>query len=111
MRQELKHADGTVAPSSGSSRRLSSIEKVKTIAVAIKPIGTIFIRLLMFVAIPLVISSLIVGAASLGDLRKVGRIGAKTLLFYVVTIVSAITIGLVLVNTLQPGTRLGTGVA
>lgn len=85
---------------------VTSIEKVKTIAVLIKPIGTIFIRLLMFVAIPLVISSLIVGAASLGDIRKVGRIGAKTLLFYAVTIVSAITIGLVLVNAIQPGTRL-----
>ena len=87
--------------------RVSSIEKVKTIAVAIKPIGMIFIRLLMFVAIPLVLSSLIVGAASLGDIKKVGRIGAKTISFYLVTIVSAIMIGLVLVNTIQPGTRLG----
>ncbi len=87
--------------------RVSSIEKVKTIAVLIKPMGTIFIRLLMFVAIPMVLSSLIVGTASLGDIRKVGRIGAKTLAFYLVTIVSAITIGLVLVNLIQPGTRLG----
>jgi Na+/H+-dicarboxylate symporter len=86
--------------------QISRIEKVKTIAVAIKPIGTVFIRLLMFIAIPLVVSSLIVGASSLGDLRKVGRIGAKTLFFYLVTIVSAITIGLALVNYIQPGTRL-----
>lgn len=87
--------------------RVSSVEKVKTIAVLIKPVGTIFIRLLMFVAIPMVLSSLIVGTASLGDIRKVGRIGAKTLGFYLVTIVSAISIGLILVNTIQPGTRLG----
>lgn len=86
--------------------RVFSIDKVKTIAVLIKPIGTIFIRLLMFVAIPMVLCSLIVGTASLGDIRKVGRIGAKTLLFYLVTIISAITIGLVLVNYIQPGTRL-----
>jgi Na+/H+-dicarboxylate symporter len=86
--------------------RVTGIEKVKTIATIIKPVGTIFIRLLMFVAIPLVISSLIVGAASLGDIRRVGRIGGKTLGFYLVTIVSAITLGLVLVNTIQPGTRL-----
>lgn len=85
---------------------VTSIDKVKTIAVHIKPIGTIFIRLLMFVAIPLVLSSLLVGAASLGDIRKVGRIGGKTVLFYLVTIVSAITLGLVLVNTIRPGTRL-----
>ena len=87
--------------------RVDSIEKVKTLAVLIKPIGTIFIRLLMFVAIPMVLSSLIVGTASLGDIRKVGRIGAKTLMFYLITIVSAISIGLVLVNYIQPGTRLG----
>jgi Na+/H+-dicarboxylate symporter len=87
---------------------VSSIEKVKTIAVLIKPIGTVFIRLLMFVAIPMVLSSLIVGTASLGDIRKVGRIGAKTLFFYLVTILSALTIGLVVVNNIQPGTRLAT---
>ncbi len=87
--------------------QISRINKVQTIAVAIKPVGTVFIRLLMFIAIPLVVSSLIVGASSLGDLRKVGRIGAKTLFFYAVTIVSAITIGLALVNYIQPGTRLG----
>jgi Na+/H+-dicarboxylate symporter len=86
--------------------QISRLDKVETIAMAIKPIGTVFIRLLMFIAIPLVVSSLIVGASSLGDLRKVGRIGAKTLFFYLVTIVSAITIGLFLVNYIQPGTRL-----
>lgn len=84
-----------------------AVEKVKTIALWIKPVGTIFIRLLMFVAIPLVLSSLIVGAASLGDIRKVGRIGAKTVAFYLLTIVSAISLGLLLVNTVRPGTRLG----
>lgn len=87
--------------------RVVSVEKVKTIAVRIKPVGTVFIRLLMFVAIPLVLASLIVGTSSLGDLRRVGRIGAKTIVFYGVTIVSAITIGLVLANFIQPGTRLG----
>ena len=87
--------------------RVYSIDKVQTIATIIKPVGTIFIRLLMFVAIPMVLSSLIVGTASLGDIRKVGRIGAKTLAFYLVTVVSAISIGLILVNAIQPGTRLG----
>lgn len=94
---------------SGEQRfdRLIAIDKVKTVAVLIKPIGTVFIRLLMFVAIPMVLSSLIVGTSSLGDIRKVGRIGVKTVAFYLVTVVSAITIGLILVNYLQPGTRLG----
>jgi proton glutamate symport protein len=108
VRRDSTLAGGTVVSTDRAFERVSRIAKVETIATAIKPIGTIFIRLLMFVAIPLVVSSLIVGASSLGDLRKVGRIGAKTLFFYLVTIVSAITIGLVLVNQIQPGTRLGT---
>jgi proton glutamate symport protein len=84
-----------------------AIEKVQSIATLIRPVGTIFIRLLMLVAIPLVISSLIVGAASLGDIKRVGRIGARTLSFYALTIVLAISTGLVVVNIIQPGTRLG----
>jgi proton glutamate symport protein len=85
---------------------VQSIEKVKTIAVVIRPIGTLFIRLLMFIAIPLVLASLIVGAASLGDIRKVGRIGGKTLALYLVTTALAITIGLVMANIIKPGFRL-----
>ncbi len=85
---------------------VQSIEKVKTIAVVIRPIGTLFIRLLMFIAIPLVLASLIVGAASLGDIRKVGRIGGKTLALYMVTTAVAITIGLVMANIIKPGFRL-----
>lgn len=85
---------------------VTDIQRVKTIAVYIKPLGTIFIRLLMFLAIPLVVASLIVGAASLGDIRRVGRVGGKTLGLYLITTAVAITIGLVLVNTIQPGSRL-----
>ncbi len=100
-----------VTPETGeqlSFANVRKIEKVKTIAVLIKPIGTLFIRLLMFVAIPLVLSSLLVGAASLGDIKKVGSIGSKTVGFYLITIVSAIAMGLLMVNTIQPGTRLST---
>ncbi len=85
-----------------------AIEKVQSIATLIRPVGTIFIRLLMLVAIPLVISSLIVGAASLGDIKHVGRIGARTLAIYFFTTVLAISTGLIVVNAVQPGTRLGT---
>ena len=85
---------------------VTDIQRVKTIAVYVKPLGTIFIRLLMFLAIPLVVASLIAGAASLGDIRRVGRLGGKTLGLFLVTTAIAITIGLVLVNAIQPGTRL-----
>lgn len=80
-----------------------SINKKQTIATVIKPIGTIFIRLLSFLAIPLVIASLIVGAASLESIKKIGAIGGKTLLLYITTTIIAITIGLLVANIIQPG--------
>ena len=72
-------------------------------AAALKPIGTIFIRLISLIVVPLVFVSLFLGTASMGDLRKLGRIGGKTLLYYMTTTVIAILIGLVLVNVVQPG--------
>ena len=83
-----------------------SVEKVKSLAVVIKPVGNIFIRLLMFISIPLVLASLIVGAASLGDIRRVGKLGGKTIGWYLITITVSITIGLTLVNLIQPGKQL-----
>jgi len=108
VRVGWKGGDRVDAPASAPRRfdRLWTIEKVSTLAVLIKPLGTLFIRLLMFVAVPLVISSLIVGASSLGDLRKVGRIGAKTVLIYMATTTAAIAVGLALVNLVQPGAQL-----
>ncbi len=104
--EAIHAAEGGSQRSRERFQHLRSVEKVKTIAVAIKPIGMIFIRLLMFIAIPLVLASLIVGAASLGDIKRVGRMGGKTLLWYLASITAAITIGLVAVNLIQPGTRL-----
>lgn len=69
----------------------------------IKPWGTIFINLLKFIAIPMILSSLIVGVASLSDLTRLSRIGGRTIALYLITTVIAITIGLILVNTLRPG--------
>ncbi len=86
------------------------VQKVKTIATEIKPIGSIFVRLLSFLAIPLVIASLIVGAASLGDIKKVGRIGGKTLGYYIVTTCFAVTIGLLVANLIQPGNKISSDV-
>jgi Na+/H+-dicarboxylate symporter len=69
----------------------------------IKPVGTAFVGLISMVVVPLVFASLLVGTASLKDIRKLGRIGAKTLVFYLCTTAVAITIGLLLANSLQPG--------
>lgn len=69
----------------------------------IDPFGEIFIRLLKFIAVPLVLFSIIGGVSGLPDPSKLGRMGAKTLLAYMITTVAAVAVGLVLVNTLKPG--------
>jgi Na+/H+-dicarboxylate symporter len=69
----------------------------------VKPWGTIFIRLLKLIAVPLVFVSLIKGIGGLSDISKLSRIGLKTISLYVVTTVVAITIGVLLVNFVQPG--------
>lgn len=83
-----------------------SIDREKTIATKIKWLGDIFIRLLNMIAIPLVLASLTVGAASLGDIKKFARIGSKTLAFYLITTAIAIIIGLITANLIQPGERM-----
>lgn len=72
----------------------------------IAPFGTIFINLLKLIAVPLVLCSLITGVASLSDLKKLSRIGGKTIAIYLVTTTIAVTLGLVLVNTMQPGNQV-----
>ena len=72
----------------------------------ITPFGTIFLRLLLLIAVPLVLGSLITGVASLADLRKLSRIGGRTIAVYVATTFVALVIGLVLVNAVQPGASI-----
>ena len=72
----------------------------------IKPIGSAFIRLISMVVVPLVFASLLVGTASLNDIRKLGRIGIKTVAYYLCTTIIAISIGLLLANTFRPGAGL-----
>ena len=69
----------------------------------IAPFGTIFLRLLLLVAVPLVLASLITGIASLSDLNKLSRIGGKTIAIYLGTTLIALLIGLVIVNLMNPG--------
>ena len=69
----------------------------------INPFGTIFVKLLKLIAIPLILASLVKGISDLKDISKFRRIGLRTILIYVCTTVVAITIGLILVNILQPG--------
>ncbi len=69
----------------------------------IVPFGDIFLNLLKLIAVPLVLGSLITGVASLSDMHKLSRIGGKTITIYIATTAVSVTIGLILVNILQPG--------
>lgn len=75
-------------------------------AVALEPFGRAFIRLLIMIVIPLVMASLIVGTASLGDLRKLGRIGAKTVGYYLVATGIAVSLGLAMGGIFTPGSGM-----
>lgn len=75
----------------------------------IDPFGAIFIRLLKFIAVPLVLFSIIGGVSALPDPSRLGRMGAKTLVAYLITTVAAVSIGLLLVNTLKPGHYIDEG--
>lgn len=72
----------------------------------IRPFGDIFITLLKLIAVPLVLASLVVGISSLNDMTKLSRMGGKTVLIYLITTIFAISIGLSVVNIVQPGKML-----
>lgn len=69
----------------------------------LSPVGELFLKLIKMVIVPLVFASLLVGVASLGDIRKLGRLGGKTLGYFLLTTTLAITIGLTLANLIKPG--------
>jgi len=73
---------------------------------ALNFIGNGFIRAITMIVIPLVVASLMLGVASLGDIRKLGRIGGKTVGYYFMTTAIAITIGLTLALLIRPGSRI-----
>ena len=89
-----------IASRTGSSTMIDVI-------VQVEPLGRAWIRGITAIVIPLVVASLIVGAASLGDLRTLGRIGGKTVGYYMTTTAIAVTIGLVLSNIVRPGSGMG----
>ena len=73
------------------------------------PVGQVFLRLLFMIVVPLIFCSISLGVASLGDLGKVGRIGGKTLGFFLATTALAAILGLTLVNVVRPGESLDVG--
>ena len=69
-------------------------------------LGDLFLRLLKMIIIPLIFTSLVSGIASLGDVRAVGRVGIRTLVYYTLSTTLAIAVGLTLVNIIKPGVHL-----
>jgi proton glutamate symport protein len=72
----------------------------------IKPIGTIFINLLKMIAVPLIVVSLITGLADLKDISKLSKLGLKTVVLFLFTTVFSVSLGLILVNIINPGSYI-----
>ncbi|MDQ3626606.1 MAG: cation:dicarboxylase symporter family transporter, partial [Verrucomicrobiota bacterium] len=71
-----------------------------------EPIGTLFLRLLLMIVVPLVFSSLVVGVAGIGDVRKLGRVGLKCFAYTFVISAISVVIGLTVTNLIRPGERV-----
>ncbi len=84
----------------------ASPETVKAFASNIKLLGTIFIRLVKSIIAPLVFSTLVVGIAKLGDLKTVGRVGGKAMLWFISASLISLLLGMFLVNVFQPGSYI-----
>ena len=72
----------------------------------VKPFGTIFINALKLIAMPLILASLIKGVSDLKDISKLSLMGGRTIGIYIITTVAAVMIGLIMVNTIKPGTSI-----
>ena len=78
----------------------------KLISDWVKPFGTIFINALKLIAMPLILGSLIKGVSDLKDISRLSQMGGRTIGIYIITTVVAVSIGLVMVNTLKPGASI-----
>src|SRR5689334_12706246 len=89
----------------------NSSESIKRFSDNIKLLTTIFLRLVQMIIAPLVFCTLVVGIAKLGDLKTVGRVGGKALLWFVSASLASLLLGMVLVNFFQPGKGIDLTVA
>src|SRR5882757_7286676 len=84
----------------------ASVEFIKDFEPRIKLLATIFLRLVQMIIAPLVFATLVVGIAKLGDLKSVGRVGGKAMLWFVSASLISLLLGLILVNFFHPGTAI-----
>src|SRR5213076_57021 len=88
----------------------SSAESILKFSTNIKLLTTIFLRLVQMLIAPLVFCTLVVGIAKLGDLKTVGRVGGKALLWFVSASLVSLLLGMVLVNIFKPGEAIHLGI-
>src|SRR3982750_2387598 len=81
----------------------SSTEFSAKFSLNIRLLATIFLRLVQMIIAPLVFSTLVVGIAKLGDLKTVGRVGGKAMLWFITASLASLLLGMVLVNLFKPG--------
>jgi len=93
----------------GIGAQASGSEAARTVLLALEPLGTAFIRLISMVVVPLVVASLFVGTCSVGDVRRLGRIGGRSLALFLGTTLVASAIGLYLGVLTNPGASLDPG--
>jgi Na+/H+-dicarboxylate symporter len=89
----------------------ASPELIKSFSTNIKLLTTIFLRLVQMIIAPLIFSTLVVGIAKLGDLKTVGRVGGKALLWFISAYLASLLLGMVLVNFFKPGAVISKTVA
>lgn len=115
----LSREDGLERIAEAAGRDVRSLEIEQRRQVTLMPpvtqvfyvIGELFIRLLKMLIVPLIVATVLVGIASLGDVGKMGRLGAQALGYYAVTTLAAAGVGLTLVNLVNPGEGLNLSIA
>jgi len=90
----------------GGTAQASGSAAIRDVLLFVEPLGTAFIRLISMVVVPLVVASLFVGTCSVGDVRRLGRIGGRSLAYFLVTTAIAATVGLYLAVLARPGATL-----
>ncbi|GAB4025146.1 dicarboxylate/amino acid:cation symporter [Spirosoma koreense] len=78
-------------------------------AAKLKPLGDLFINLIKMVIAPIIFLTIVLGISNMGDLKKVGRVGGKALLYFEIVTTGALAIGLILANVIRPGEGVQTG--
>jgi len=78
-------------------------ETIETITRYVKPVGDIFLRMIFMMVMPLILSALALGVAELGDLKKIGKVGLRTLMYTVIVSAISVAIGIVMVTMFEPG--------